>query len=223
MTRTIILTSAVLLSTALVLLPATGFAGERIKGSDVAKTETREVGDFTKVQIMNSAKINVTIGPKAALTVETDDNILPIFLTEVRDGTLVLTNQKDTSFNTNLGVTVTVTVPTLEAVQILGSGDVTVNGLAAEKFSVDVRGSGDVKLSGKANALNVSVAGAGDVDATALTAVAANVAIKGSGDVKVHAEDALNASIAGSGDIRYAGNPKNVTREIRGQGNIRPM
>jgi hypothetical protein len=209
---------------AMVLLPACSLAaGDHIQGSGVAKSEQRDVGDFRKIKVTNSAAIDVQIGEKTSLSIEADDNILPLVTTNVSAGMLTVGSKDACSYSTRTPLKLTITVPSLEAVLVAGSGDITAKGLQEKHFNVDVKGSGDIRLFGKSDKLTVTIAGSGNVNATELIATDANVSIKGSGDVKVHAAEKLNATIAGSGDIRYTGDPKDVTREVRGTGDIKPM
>src|SRR5688500_9858117 len=72
---------------------------DTIHGSGVAKTETRDVAEFTRIEATGSPNVTVTIGDKQSLTIEADDNILPLLTTEVKDGKLVIASEKNTSYS----------------------------------------------------------------------------------------------------------------------------
>ena len=88
--------------------------------------------------------MDVTIGPVTALTVTTDDNILPLIETTVDGDTL--RNGSKQSYSTRLGVNVKITVPALNGVAVSGSGDIKATGLKADEMEARVTGSGDVTL-----------------------------------------------------------------------------
>src|SRR4051794_35860681 len=94
----------------------------RVKGSGVSKTETRTVGEFHAIRLNGAADLNITIGQQPSLTVTADDNVLPIIETDVHDGTLVIGNRD--SYNTNVGVKITIVTPSLNTFELNGSGDV---------------------------------------------------------------------------------------------------
>jgi len=196
--------------------------GPAIKGSGVAKTEERDVAAFKRIQIDGGAKVKIDVGPqhKQSLSVEADDNILPLIETSVNGDTLLITSKQ--SISPKVGVKLTITVPALDGVKVNGSGDITANGIAATQFDVDIRGSGDVKLAGTADALSVKISGSGDVDATRLTTADATVHVSGSGDVKVDATKTLDVHISGAGDVRYLGDPQ-VTKQIMGSGSVKKI
>jgi hypothetical protein len=207
------------------LLVASGWAPqqqqEQLKGSGVMKTETREVEPFTKIEIKIGASVDVTIGQQQSFEIEAEDNILPVITTTVKDGTLILdSSQPHTSTKS---VKAKVVVPSFQGITISGAGNVNVKGLNEPKFAVSLRGAGQINVEGKAEVLAVDLAGAGAIDTRELAAKRAAVAVRGTGDIKVRADEALVASVSGRGNIRYTGDPKEVTRNISGQGSIKPL
>ena len=193
--------------------------GPGIKGSGTTASENRDVKPFSKLVLKNSADVKVKIGPKQSVTIETDDNLLGIITTEVADETLTVSSSE--SFSTQIGVKLSIEVSKLEAVDILGSGDINVAELAEKEFAVQIAGSGNVAAAGKADRVAVKIRGSGEAKLFDLEAQDVSVTIAGSGDVRVNASESLNASIAGSGDIQYKGSPK-VKQSIAGSGDIRP-
>src|SRR5215208_2438155 len=71
-----------------------------VRGSGIAKTETREVNGFSAISFNVIGKVVVTQGKTQSLTVTADDNILPLLETQVNDGTLVIGVKSNTIFNT---------------------------------------------------------------------------------------------------------------------------
>jgi hypothetical protein len=183
-------------------------------------------------------------GAAHEVTVQADDNLLPLLETVVENtrGGPVLQVQwrRGSSVNPRSPVRLTVTTPTLSSlagagsgdfqvgpfqtpslrVSLSGSGDVQFEHLQAGELSISLAGSSDVKGSGQADKLSISVSGSGDVQLAGLRADDVNVRIAGSGDVKVHAVRTLDVGIAGSGDVSYVGDAT-VSSRIAGSGRIR--
>jgi hypothetical protein len=194
---------------------------QQVQGSGVMKTETRQVDAFTRIEIRGGATIDASIGKEQSLTVEAEDNILPLIDTTVKNGTLVVGNS--TSYSSDKGVKLHIVVPSLQGLKITGAGEVNITGLKEPKFMLDLRGAGNVKMDGSTDELTITLAGSGDVDTTKLAAKRAVVNLRGSGDVKVHAEESLQAHLAGNGDVRYTGNPAEVLEHITGNGSVKPL
>jgi hypothetical protein len=190
-------------------------------GSGTKASETRQLAAFDQIEIRGAADVDVTVGQQPQLvTVEADDNVLPILETSVRGSTLVISSREN--YRPRTPVHVTVVIPSLVGASVSGSGSVRATGVKSSSFAIDISGSGDVKAEGTSDSIKVDVAGSGSVDATRLTATSADVTISGSGGVALRANGSLNASIAGSGDVRYAGTPQ-VHTHISGSGSVRPM
>jgi hypothetical protein len=134
--------------------------------------------------------------------------------TEVRDGTLELTND-----DSGDDVIVEVSVPRLTAIESSGSGDIDVDGLEADAFEVHADGSADVAVAGTTGRLALELEGSGDADLGELTAREARVFADGSGDADVRADERLDVSVDGSGDVRYRGDPE-LTSQVDGSGDL---
>jgi hypothetical protein len=197
----------------------TAFAA--VQGSGTAKSETRDVAQFRRVVFNGSAKVNITIGQPQQLTISGDDNILPLIDTAVTGDELTIGSHGSYSPKTPLRIDIT--VPSLGAFALNGSGDVHITGLNEKDLKVVIRGSGDLKADGSVETIDASIKGSGNLDLVNVATKNATISIAGSGDATVNATEALDASIAGSGDIKYKGNPPKVNRSVAGSGKVRPI
>jgi len=190
-----------------------------IEGSGNVIVEAREVGDFDRISVEGFGVVRVEVGPAPSLTVEAEDNVVPLLVTEVEGTTLELKVKPGTSFRHVEEPLYTITTPTLAGVSISGSGDVTITGLDSESFDAAISGSGDIRPSGTTSSLDVSIGGSGAFHGGDLVATSAEVSVSGSGSVVVEATDTLDVAISGSGDVRYLGDPV-LTPSISGSGSI---
>jgi len=192
-----------------------------VQGSGVTASEVRQVPEFAQVQLTGSFEVEVEVGPTESVRVEADDNIVPLITTAVVGSTLKITARH--GFSTNQPVKVQVQVPRLLGVDHSGSGSMRVQGIDSERFVVKLQGSGSVRLAGRADALVANIEGSGALAAADLVTTSATVDLAGSGTAEVHASEQLAVAIAGSGSVRYAGGPKDITRNIHGSGTIAPL
>lgn len=209
------LVSLMLFSTGCVLV------ADQIEGSGVTKTETRDVPAFTRVDSKGSAEMIVTIGDKQSLTIEADDNILPLIDTGVKGDKLEISSHG--SYSTRTPIKITITVAALNEARVAGSGSISATGIDAKKFDAHVTGSGDINITGKAESLTASISGSGNIDTTKLPVAVADVRVTGSGNAKVNAMKSITATVTGSGDVHYAGNPSEVQEHVTGSGSVKKM
>ncbi len=217
----------------LFLLPALLFtllAGcDSVEGSGRVTKEDRQVGDFSAVSVSGSMDVYITQGNTRSLSIEGEDNIVPLIESNIEDGSLHIRFRPNTNVRTHHDVKIYINTPVLEGVDLAGSGDVKVmshfasdRGLRlslsgsgdlsgsfdAPEVKVSVAGSGNVKLKGQTRDLNVNIAGSGNCEAEELLAETADINIAGSGNADVHASRELKANTLGSGDVRYKGDPQ---------------
>ena len=193
--------------------------GPVIKGSGHAVTENRTVAPFTAIRVDSAVDLVIDRTGTPGVTVTADDNLVSLFTSEVRDGTLYLADAQRKSFQTGSFPAFHVTVADLRAIEVHGSGDVKAEHLDGAALAVTIVGSADAKLAGRSDELTLTIKGSGDVDAGGLAAKRAKVVMSGSGGATVNASDTLDAHMSGSGDLRYLGSPK-VTKDVHGSGSI---
>jgi hypothetical protein len=194
--------------------------GTEKEGSGVEASESREVDSFSRISLSGAADVVVTVGEAQAVTVRGDDNLLGDVKTEVDDGRLKIS--EDGQLDPKVGITVEITVPDLEEVDVSGAGDVTVEGLRGEVFRVDVSGAGNVEASGRVDRVEAEISGAGDVRLTELVARDATADISGAGSIRLHATESLTASVSGAGSVVYTGDPAKVETDVSGAGQVEP-
>jgi hypothetical protein len=205
----------------LLLVSCPGCNTETIRGSGVIKAETRDVADFSEVESAGSADVRVERGDEDALTVEADDNILPLIETTVKDGKLRLKMKDNVSVNTTKPIVFRIATRRLNAVAISGAGNIDAKNVDATSFSITISGSGTITASGKTETLAVTISGSGAVDTLHMPAKTVKATVTGDGDIDVHADEKLDVNIVGSGSIEYTGSPQ-ISRRIVGSGNISP-
>jgi Putative auto-transporter adhesin, head GIN domain len=214
------------LSVALLFTLACGMSfstPQTVVGSGVASSQERSLAEFTAIEVAGSADVFVTVGEAQRVVVETDDNILPLVETSVQAGRLVISMKPFTSISPRLPVRVTVTVPSIEAASISGSGSITLTGVNAESLTLNLPGSGDITVSGATRQATISLRGSGNIQCGGLEAQTVDVSLDGSGDVTVNASQHLGVTIRGSGSIHYRGNPAEVNQSVSGSGSVDPI
>ena len=200
-------------------------------GSGEVVTEARGI------DLRGMGEVIITVDGTESLTIEAEDNIIDDLTSEVRNRTLILGT--DRPIRPTEDIIFTVTMQALEAIEISGSGAVTVGEFSTSDFDIDVSGSGAanvsdivsdtvvarisgsgaISISGDTDELDLSISGSGAFDGERLEADTGDVTISGSGSATVNVSEDLDANISGSGNVEYLGNP-NVSVDTSGSGNV---
>jgi putative autotransporter adhesin-like protein len=192
-----------------------------IAGSGKIVSEPRTVSGFSTVSLSGSGQVLIEQTGTESLTVMTDDNLLPYVKTEVHGDTLELgTKDPMTNLNPTKDIVYKLTVKQLKGLEVSGSGQADVGGLAQDQLQVRISGSGDVSGQGTADDLDLRISGSGSYRGPELKSKHATVGVSGSGSAVVNASDTLKANISGSGTVEYIGEPQ-ITQNISGSGSVR--
>lgn len=216
--------------------------GGRLAGSGNVVVEAREVSGFDAVSLFTEGRVVITQGEQEALTIETDDNLLPYLDTEVRSGTLTLAPTDDAN-NLDLdpsdGIIYRVELASLSELSLIGAGtmemdsletdelelvltgagDIRVESLEADELVSRILGAGSITAAGQVEVQDVSLLGAGDYRGSDLRSSRATVTIPGTGRVELWVTGDLDVTVAGHGDVAYYGRPT-VSQTVVGSGNV---
>lgn len=189
-------------------------------------TTPANVEAFTNLSAMGPDNIVFKTGDRFSIVAQGDAEAVATLSYIVKDGRLAIGRKRDGwKLGKDGNVTITVTAPSLSAIALAGSGDLTADKLSGDEIKISLAGSGNLKvadisgknlkstlagsgdfdIAGKVDAANFSIAGSGDMNAAKLVATDAKISIAGSGDASVNATGNVKASIAGSGNINVTG------------------
>lgn len=202
---------------AVVSLAACDEFGSGVRGSGTVETESREVSGFNEIVLSGSGDVVVTVDGTESLTIEAEDNIMPLLTTEVSNGRLEL--GAESAISPTQGITYTISAAAMNGVTVSGSGEVMVSGIDEESFAVKISGSGNVEASGTTGDLAVNVSGSGNYEGEVLVAAIGEVTVSGSGNALVNVTDVLDVTISGSGNVDYIGDP-DISSSVSGSGNV---
>lgn len=191
-----------------------------VEGSGRAKTKQLPPTFFNKVVLEGAMDIDIKIGDTTSIELTADDNLIDLIDIKAKASTLIVGFTQNSSFSSITPITVKLTTPSLTAVEIKGTGDISVDGLNEDNFNAVVMGCGDIYLSGKSHAASFEIMGNGDITASALTVNSLVARVMGNGDMEVVAIESLDAKVMGNGDIDVINTPKSVVTSSLGNGDI---
>ena len=212
-----------------------------LEGDGVLQKETRIVSKFYGVENTTSFDVDVDYDSVYSVTVFADENLLSYIRTYVSGGNLVVATEGTRCINTNSSVTIKITMPQIDEVNLSGSGNITVNDfkcsdldvsnsgsgnidmtniIISDLLTTDLSGSGTIIMDGKSSQAKYELSGSGDIIADDMLTGDCIVKSSGSGDVRCFAYDTLDVTLTGSGDVIYSGTPQ-VTTHVSGSGRVR--
>jgi Putative auto-transporter adhesin, head GIN domain len=222
--------------------PTLAGGGERVQGSGKVVTQARQPGPFHGVELATGAHVEVVTGGDDTLTIEGDENIVPLVETVVQNGVLVIRPaRKNLQIDgrrlrivvrargvDNLGVAGS---GLLEAkrvradkltLEVAGSGALDIDGIEAKAVDVEVAGNGKVEAAGRAARAQISIAGSGKADTSRLAVQQVTVSVSGSGQSILAATNSITANVTGSGNVGYYGDAQ-VTKAVAGSGTVQRL
>jgi len=187
-----------------------------------------QVGAFQAIDLAGTPDVIVAVGSAPSVRAEGPRDALAQLDILVEDGTLKIGPRREGWFSHghDLGhVIVHVTVPSLNAASLTGTGDMRIDQAQASAFTAAVTGTGDleigtlrarqasfsitgtgsVRAAGNADHARISLTGSGDVRLDDLQTGDASVSLLGTGDVSLRASGAVTGSIMGTGDVNVRG------------------
>ena len=210
-----------------------------ISGNGRVVEETRDLSEFTGVQISSGIDVYLSQGDQFEVVVEADENLQEVIVTRI-EGRMLVVKTDRVNIRRAESKKVHVTLPELTdlrissagdcvgqtpfqcndlQISISSAGDLTLE-LDADRLFLDISSSGDASLSGSTGVFEVSLSSAGDLDAFDLVAERAEVDVSSAGDARVHATEEISMNASSAGSIYYRGGAKVVHSRSSSAGSI---
>ncbi|MFK8058502.1 MAG: head GIN domain-containing protein [Polaribacter sp.] len=211
----------------------------RINGNRNVVTEERKVSeDFTGIKVSTGIDLYISQGKNHKISVEADENLHDIIITEVKDGVLKVYSEKNIWRAKARKVYVTVTQ--LNSLRATSGSDVygedtiktdeisiTATSGADIRISVDAisvetssTSGSDIKISGKSKNHASSATSGASIDAYDLESKNVIAKATSGADINIYASEKLDAKATSGGDIDFKGNPAKVNKRSSSGGGI---
>jgi hypothetical protein len=201
--------SLIALSAALIATPA------------FAETKTYAVGDFTRVWAAAGVDVKIAVGGDYSVKAEGSPESLERLEAKVEGGELRIRRVNNGfKWRRNGQVTVTVSMPALEAVSVSSGASVDATGVDAGAFSIDVSSGGSLDVAGRCDALMLDVSSGGSVDAKALECESAAADASSGGSADVFASESVSGDASSGGSIDVYGKPRTVNKDTSSGGSV---
>ena len=195
--------------------------------------------DFSEIKVSQGIDLYITQSNDVALTVEADENLQDLIMTEVVDGVLKIYSTEN--IRRAASKKVMLSIETISAIKATSGSDVyATNTIEVAKLELkstsgadielDVKtetltckstSGSDIKLSGSTKTLFAEATSGSDIDASDLLAETSTAKATSGADILVNTSKKLTAKATSGGDIRYSGNPKNVEKSDNSAGSVK--
>ena len=211
----------------------------RIEGNNNVISINREINkDFTKVKVSTGIELIIDQGSEVSLTVEADENLHDIIITEVEDGKLKIYTEKNIWKSASKKVYLTVN--TLEELKASsGSNIKTSNVLKVTNLNVgsssgasvnldinatnvisDSSSGSTMKIKGEASTHETEASSGSSINAYRLVSKNVTAKVSSGASISVYASENINGRASSGGSISFEGDPKIVTKNSSSGGSI---
>ena len=193
---------------------------------------------FTKIKVSTGLDLYLSQGSKNKVTLEADENLHDIIITEVNDGVLKIYSEKN--IWQAKARKVFVTVKNLEGLTATSGSDVyTEDVLKVETIKVsatsgaDIRialdadtvetsatSGSDIRISGTANNHTSRANSGASIEAYKLISKNATVNVSSGADINIYASESINAKASSGGDIDFKGNSREINKKSSSGGSV---
>ena len=181
-------------------------------------TETRQLGDFSRIDVDVITDVIVEEGPSAEVVVVTDANFQEEVITTVEDG--ILTIRLASSVPEGVDVSVIARTSVLSVIKKDGIGDLSISGISnVGSLTIDQDGIGDLTVACQYSTMLISKSGIGAYDGYGSNVEAIDIRQAGTGDCRVRCSDMLIGTMSSTGDLLYRGTPF-VDIKVNGTGQL---
>ncbi len=193
-----------------------------VEGSGVVETRTFDLAEFDRIDLSSGFEGEITIDPDADSTVsiEMDDNFFEFVDVEIRNSTLVI-DPKNVWFRSDNPRRVTVTMPSLESLDLSGGSEATITDLDQASFFADLSGGSEVTVSGTVADLEIDGSGGSLFFMEQLTAARTKASLSGGSELETTTTERLSGAASGGSTIDLWGGASS-SAALSGGSEVRP-
>jgi len=203
-------------------------------GSGKLITETRNLGNFSRLDVSGGYKIVIRQDSSEKLTVTADDNLMQYVKTEVIGDRLKIYSSRNIctsgQYTIYVGVKALTEIETSGATSVFSDGKLTVQDIelrtsGATKINLNLNadnvktvssGLTDIYLEGQAQSHKVETSGSSTLNALNFVVNKYRIESSGLSHCKINVLNDLSINSSGMSDIQYRGNPANIENNKSG-------
>lgn len=180
------------------------WAKNMIVGNGKLKTETRAIKSYDSIVLGSAVKATFTESKLTPLTIEAEENIMPLVSTRVEGKNLLI--EIKGNIETKKHIKVTGSTDLIRRIQASGASMVMINQIRSHPINLNASGASSLKLQGQPSEVEIDLSGAANAILGKLNLKRCSVNLSGASRLNMlGATDLLNAKVQGAsvfdGDI----------------------
>lgn len=214
--------------------------GEGVDGNRNVVTEDRTISsNFKSIKVSQGLDLYITQSNEVSLSVEADENLHDLIMTEVENGVLKVYTSENIRRAASKKITLNITdISAIKATSgsdvystnTIETDDLELNTTSGADMELNVKtqtlnchstSGSDIKVSGTTNILIAEATSGSDIKASNLEAKTSKVKATSGADISVNTSKELTARATSGGDVRYSGNPEKVNKSDSSSGSVR--
>ena len=211
-----------------------------VKGNGNVTIEDRNVKEsFTTIKATEGLNVYLTQSDTESITVEADENLQELIITEVENGILKIHTRENIGKSTSKKVMVSFrdvsSITSTSGSNIYSTNTITVNNLelkstSGSNMTLDVNttiinskstSGSNLRLSGNTSQIAVEATSGSNVKAGDLNSESSEVKATSGANITINTSKKLVAKASSGGNVKYYGNPENVEKNDNVSGSIR--
>jgi hypothetical protein len=208
------------------------------KGNGKVTTEIRSIADFDAIECGGAFQLFLNQGEGGSLKIETDENIIPIVVTEVKNGKLIISTKENIKRFDKLNIYITKNelreidlsgAAKLKAddeyetkqleIEMSGASELEMK-LSVQKLDLDLSGAANANLYGMAKTTSIEISGAAELHALDMPISEADIDCSGAANAYLNIMESIQGEASGASNIRLKGNPQHVNIKTSGAASI---
>ncbi|AUC85032.1 DUF2807 domain-containing protein [Polaribacter sp. ALD11] len=205
---------------------------------NVVVKERKPQDNFSGIKVSTGIDLYISQGNKNAITVEADENLHDLIITEVNDGVLKIYTDKN--IWRAKARKVYVTVENLTLLKATSGSDVySETSIKTNEISISATSGADIKIEVEAESVETNATSGSDIEIYGTTVNHASNATSGSSidaynlksenvivkatsgaDINIYASKKIDAKATSGGDVDFKGNPTTVNKKSSSGGSV---
>jgi len=234
--KTLLKISAVLF----LFISTTSCMFDGVKGNGNVITKNRKISsDFVRIKVSRGLDVYITKDSRVSLAVEADENLHELIRTDVKNGTLIITSEKNIWEASSKKIHLS--VENLNEILVSSGAEVySENTLSSDRMRIstssgagvklrldvndlvcDSSSGSNIKLTGKAVSLDVSTSSGSNISAYDLEVENCIARSSSGSDIRVNVTQSFDGKATSGSNIRFKGNPRTVYKKDNSGGSVR--
>lgn len=160
-----------------------------------------DVDDFDSIEVSNGFDAFIEIGDTTLVEVIVNEGLIEKLDIRVRNGELKIGLKSGVSVN-NGSLEAMIQVPSLEEIEVSGSGSTDIVGFDGDSLVVDISGASDLTVEGTATTVSIDGSGAGNIDVRLDGVQTATIDLSGARSLDLAQVDRVTGDMSGASSMR---------------------